>query len=268
MKRDSLNILGLDLGEEIFKDPKNIVESYWFQHIPFLNWLLVRCNPVTFLEMGVQYGMSYFVVCEYFKQHPLGRKSFALDNWVGDVNTQLYDSSVYDLFSTLNEQYSDFSFPMVGDFKDGLKKIEDNSIELAHIDGCHTYQAVNEDFNNLKGNMRNNGIILFHDINEYQINFGAYRFWREIEEEYETFSFMHGHGLGVLKLNSSIPTPIDKLFNLESIEKIFFQDLFKTLGERLEFKIKLERSWQDISNLNKIITEQRNSNKFSLRKFI
>ena len=76
----------------------------------------------------------------------------------------------------------------------------DGSIDLLHIDGLHTYEAVKEDFTNWYPKVRPGGIILFHDVMARIKDFGAWKFFDELLlSEQDIFRFNHGFGLGVLR---------------------------------------------------------------------
>ena len=49
-----------------------------------------------------------------------------------------------------------------------------------------------------RSTVRDGGVILFHDIAERENGFGVWRLWEEIAEPGRSFTFEHGHGLGVL----------------------------------------------------------------------
>ncbi|MDZ7782669.1 MAG: class I SAM-dependent methyltransferase [Halioglobus sp.] len=85
-------------------------------------------------------------------------------------------------------------------FNDALQHFNDDSIDLLHIDGLHTYEAVQEDFNNWYPKLKPGGIMLFHDVMAKIKDFGVWRFFEDLEREHEeTFKFNHGYGLGVLR---------------------------------------------------------------------
>ena len=99
-------------------------------------------------------------------------------------------------------------------FEEALPHFEDESIDLLHIDGFHTYEAVRGDFESWYPKVKPGGIVIFHDVAARLKDFGAWRFWAEISETHqphETFAFRHGFGLGVLRKPG--PTPAAPLFD-------------------------------------------------------
>ena len=111
-----------------------------------------------------------------------------------------YDNSIFeDVRHHARENYRGISYLLRMLFNDALPHFEDESIDLLHIDGLHTYEAVQEDFTNWYPKVTPGGIILFHDIEARQSDFGVWKFWSELEAQHETFAFRHGFGLGVLR---------------------------------------------------------------------
>jgi hypothetical protein len=72
---------------------------------------------------------------------------FAIDTWGGDPQSGHYGAEVLtDLRSHHEPLYGSFSTLLQSDFDDALSSFQRGSIDLLHIDGYHTYEAVAHDF--------------------------------------------------------------------------------------------------------------------------
>ena len=174
--------------------------STWVDHLPFGYDLVGALRPDVVVELGTQSGVSYFGFCQAVREHGFDTRCHAVDTWRGDAHTSTYDETVWSEVSAHNdEHYADFSTLHRMLFQDALRLFEPESIDLLHIDGYHTYEAVRGDFEDWYPKVRPGGIVLFHDIAARLLDFGAWRFWDELMAGHETFWFKHGFGLGVLR---------------------------------------------------------------------
>ena len=226
-----------NIPRQIIK-PSRIVQPYsWIGHIPFAMWIVEQLKPRVFVELGTHSGNSYFAVCQTVKHFKLGTKCFAVDSWKGDPQAGFYDDSIYNEVSAYNEKtYSHFSLLKHMLFNEALNDFPDRTIDLLHMDGCHTYEAVNNDFQNWLPKMSDKGIILIHDIAEKDRDFGVQKFWEKIVEEYHHFSFVHSSGLGVLGVgNGPFPASICELFEAEHVatKRESIRDFYSTLSNIL-----------------------------------
>lgn len=195
--------------------PKSLMSPYsWAGHLSFAYWLMEQLSPDVFVELGTHTGNSYFTFCQSVKENALFTKCYAVDTWQGDDHAGEYSSEVYDYVSRHNdEHYKNFSNLMKMTFDDALNYFEDESIQLLHIDGLHTYDAVKNDFETWLPKLKKDGIILFHDTMVRERNFGVWKLWAELRKKYkDSFEFQHSHGLGVLRLGGNGNRDLDEFF--------------------------------------------------------
>lgn len=209
----------------------------WAGHIPFAFWLLPKLKPQTFVELGSYSGISYFSFCEAALQSCASTVCYAIDTWQGDEHAGIYDESVYSKFLVDNERYKKFSTPLRCNFDEALLRFEDNSIDLLHIDGLHTYEAVRHDFESWKCKLTDDAVVLFHDTEVTHSSFGVHRYWQELKLVFKTFEFKHSNGLGILFINPKSDIRISLQSDLTKSEDATL--LFSALGERFELRAKL-----------------------------
>lgn len=172
----------------------------WLEHIPFAYDLVHSVGPELVVELGTHYGESYFGFCQAVEDAGIPCECRAVDTWSGDAHAGLYDEAVFVQVEAHNQKYyRRFSSLIRSSFDDAIGKFQDGTISILHIDGLHTYEAVSHDFQLWLPKVRAGGVVLFHDIAERGHDFGVWRLWDELQQKFPTFSFYHGHGLGVLR---------------------------------------------------------------------
>lgn len=230
------------LTDSSFKDPEYLAPSAWVEHIPFAFWLAENLAPKMFVELGVHYGVSYFAFCQALKQNDIPSICYAVDNWKGDEHAGFYSEDIYNQVSSYNsERYGGFSYLLRSEFSEAVNYFSEGSIDLLHIDGYHTYEAVKSDFSLWSSRLSERAIVLFHDTNVREKGFGVFKLWEELAEQYPSFEFKHGYGLGVLAVGKKIESKISFLFNkkfAEDHQKI--RKYYKRLGNAFIEKIRLK----------------------------
>ena len=191
--------------------------SAWLGHAPFLKFLIREFRPSVFVELGVHNGFSYFLACQSIKECALDTSAYAVDHWQGDSQAGFFDDSVFQGVLKLNSKYREFSTLLKMTFLEALDSFEDSTVDLLHIDGLHTYEAVKQDFESWLCKMSTNGIILLHDIYVRRDSFGVFKFWEEIKTKFKTMEFVGSHGLGVVFLGE-IPDGLLHKFYINSLE--------------------------------------------------
>ncbi len=214
--------------ESINFSPKNLAsESAWIGHLSFANWITREVKPRIFVELGTHAGTSYFAFCQSVMNSKLSTKCFAVDSWAGDEHAGFYSEEVYSRVKTENEQYKGFSTLVRKSFDDAIEVFQDNSIDILHIDGLHTYDAVKHDFYSWLPKLSPDAYVIFHDTNVHERDFGVHKFWNEIENSYNSIEFFHAHGLGIIQLGD---TP-HSLIPSEKEEQGAMREFFNALSQ-------------------------------------
>jgi glycosyltransferase involved in cell wall biosynthesis len=226
--------------------PKRVCEpTGWVPHIPFAATLVQALRPKVIVELGTHSGNSYFSFCQAVEEFRLPTLCYAVDTWQGDAQAGTYDESVFRHVSDYNTaNYQRFSYLLRMTFNEAVSQFSDESIDILHMDGLHTYEAVKQDFLTWLPKVRTGGIMLFHDVCVRLGDFGIWRFWDEIQAEYpHTLLLQHACGLGVLVkggLKGAEPTFLHQL--TEKSRSMFWQSLFAIGGERVLFMSQAEQS--------------------------
>lgn len=219
----------------LFSFPKRLVEPpSWVGHIPFAMLLVELTQPKILVELGTHSGNSYCALCQAVQELSLDTKCYAVDTWIGDAHAGQYDMSVLvDLQKHHDSLYNRCSTLMQTTFDDAQSIFLDGSIDLLHIDGLHTYDAVKHDFEHWLPKLSSRAVVIFHDIDVRMLDFGVWKFWEEIKGNYPSFEFFHSHGLGVIAFGPEYPASLDIFFNPGSNPSTI-RDFFHRMGLVLE----------------------------------
>lgn len=226
-----------DLNWMFFEPSLLPLESAWIGHIPFAAWVIAAAQPRVVVELGTHSGASFAAFCDAVKRFKMSEtRCFAVDTWTGDAQAGFYSDEVYHALSRhVVAQFGDMAVLKRMSFDATRDDFADGSVDLLHIDGYHTYEAVRHDFETWRSKLSPRGVVLFHDTNERVADFGVWRYWAELRAEFPGFEFLHSHGLGVLAVGKAAPVALQQLCKLadpRAIRRI--QVRFEALGRHLE----------------------------------
>ena len=244
------------------------IES-WHRHIPFAFALLDMAKPNVYVELGTHKGDSYSAFCQGVVQQQLPTRCYAVDTWQGDEHAGEYSSEVYDdLVAWHNPRYSRFSTLLRMTFDEALAHFPDGSVDVLHIDGLHTYDAVKHDFESWLPKMSERGVVLFHDTNVRHSDFAVWQLWAELEGQYPSFEFPFGFGLGLLAIGSDVPEPVLAFIeyaknHVTEVVEFFYErgnaaELRKTTAEIKRLQTHLDSIGQQLSHAREVV-EQRDA---------
>ena len=202
--------------------PRLLKSPWWIGHIPFAFELVARLRPRVVVELGTYSGSSFAAFCQAVEACGVDAKCYGIDLWEGDIHMGKFDE---ELFREISE-YLAKAFPGIAtlvrkDFNEASALFAAKSVDLLHIDGTHTFEAVGNDFHTWLPKMSERGVVLFHDVNVNVENtgpasakFGVRRFFDSVKDRYPHLEFDHCWGLGMLVVGDAAPAPVLELVEL------------------------------------------------------
>jgi SAM-dependent methyltransferase len=199
---------------------------------------MAALRPCTLVELGTHKGDSYMAFCQAAAAFDLDTKCFAVDNWTGDVHIGEMPEQVYGDVKAANARYAAFSTLVRADFTEAADRFAEGSIDLLHIDGTHTYEAVARDVRTWLPKLSRRGVVLMHDIAVKLPDFGVHKIWDELAATHpHHLAFHHSAGLGVVAIGDDVPHAFLALLSAPPERKRLIVDFFARLGDGLSAEI-------------------------------
>lgn len=182
------------------------IDSAWKGHRKFAEWLVNRTNPEVIVDLGVDNGFSTFCFGTPRIGHVYGVDSFEGDPCAGKRDIRTY----WGVLQVQEELKMRDNITFIKCYFDELATVWNKPIDILHIDGNHSYEAVKEDFFTWCRFLKDDGVILMHDTFVFQPGFGVNRFFEEIP--FPKINFTNSYGLGVVTHNQQLLNEIKRQF--------------------------------------------------------
>lgn len=202
--------------------------SPWSGHRSFGYDLIANIQPKIVVELGSFYGCSTFTFAQAIKDLNLSTVLWSIDLWeeFDEYTQDDYKKDIYNAFKQIRDSCYDKKYieMLKMTFDQARDQFANSSVDILHIDGSHFYEDVKHDFESWLPKLKENGIILFHDVSDDEINgdkMGSYYFWKELEEIYPYHClFDFSCGLGLIFLSEKIYNQFLAEVDLEYYQKI------------------------------------------------
>ena len=237
--------LGYSDGLELEYPIRLVTPPAWLGHTPFAFWLVGALRPRVLVELGVHTGNSYCAFAQAVKARALDTRCFGIDHWRGDEHSGLYSDDVYEELRAHHDPlYGAFSTLLRCTFDEALTYFSDGSVDVLHIDGFHSYEAVAHDFSAWLSRMSARGVVLLHDTNVRERGFGIWRFWEELAARYPTLELTHSYGLGMAYVGREpLCGPVETLFGMKTeAELTRVREYFARLGKSIVDRFALDEA--------------------------
>jgi predicted O-methyltransferase YrrM len=185
-----------------YEEKKKIIQSItsaWSGHYNFAEWLVKETKPSTIVELGVDYGFSLFT----FASQQIGTV-YGIDCFAGDQQTSFRNTEEFVLEKLKETEIN--NVVLIKDYFSLANKRWVKPIDILHIDGLHTYEAVKEDYENWSKFVKDDGVILLHDTCIYGGDFGVWKLFEGIQ--LPKVNFQHSAGLGVISKDINVISKI------------------------------------------------------------
>jgi hypothetical protein len=198
----------------------------WGGHRAFAYDLVRWMRPARVAELGVHWGTSFFAFAQAVKDGRMKETELVgVDTFEGEDHAGHYGPEVLEAVRRIVREH----FPGLKItlhkmlFREALAHVADGSIDLLHIDGLHTYDAVKDDFETWLPKLAPEGIMLFHDVAP-GTGYGSTDYWKELSALHPSFAFTHSWGLGVLFPKGDA--------RLKELQKVGLEDKIALYGYR------------------------------------
>ncbi len=179
------------------------IDSAWKGHRNFAVWLSKRLKPNIVVDLGVDYGFSTYCFAATGIGHVYG-----IDSFEGDAQAGMRDT--HSLVIGNLERLKLKNVTLLKGYFGAVARSWDRPIDILHIDGLHTYEAVKNDYEAWRPFVSESGVILFHDT--CVPNFGVRRLFNEINVSKTNLS--NSCGLGVVATNPELIAEISSVFSV------------------------------------------------------
>lgn len=180
-------------NELIIDQILNNTPSAWLGHRDFAIWLVKELKPQVTVDLGVDYGHSTFI----FGAPDIG-KVYGIDCFSGDVHAGFRNT--YEYVNNIKNLHNFDNTTFIQGYFDKVAETWTQKIDILHIDGLHTYDAVKYDYLTWCKFLKINSVILFHDVESFKDSVG--KFFNELP--LYKCQFDHSAGLGVASRNPEI----------------------------------------------------------------
>lgn len=220
------------LGTVMLRTAARLVRPFaWVGHLPFAHVLIRLMQPRVVVELGTHTGNSFCGFCQAVAAEALDTRCYAVDTWGGDAQAGYYGDAVYaELAPYVELAYGGFARLLRTSFDEALNQFDDGSIDLLHIDGLHSYEAVRHDYDAWKRKLSPRSVVLFHDTRVFDRGFGVHHVWAELREQHAGFEFLHSHGLGVLLVGTEVEPALRVFIELANEDPEPLQAMFERVA--------------------------------------
>jgi len=180
------------------------ITSAWLGHVDLAVWLTYRFSPQIVVDLGVDYGVSTYAWGVSGMSQVIG-----IDWFQGDVHAGIRDTYV-EVVALGNRMAESLDMGRsVRIWKSSFDEAAasfDRKADIIHLDGLHTYEAVQQDLRAWLPKLAKGGLLIMHDIRAFPDSVG--RIFDGLPQH--KIAFDHSAGLGIVSTDREKIAIIDR----------------------------------------------------------
>jgi predicted O-methyltransferase YrrM len=174
------------------------IDSTWKGHEQFVIWLVKRLQPKIVVDLGFDRGLSTLAFAYKNRGHVFGIDWFFEEGSYAEKSYAL-DTAFRNITEALKRNYVKNIHLIIGPYRDVLKNWH-QPIDIFHIDWVHTYRAVKFQYDSWRPHLKEDAILLIHDVLAYPDEVG--KFFTQLPDP--KCVLKDGKGLGVASSNRDL----------------------------------------------------------------
>jgi hypothetical protein len=205
--------------------------------LPLMRFVIELLRPKVFVELGAEHGVPYCASCQVVEELGLKTRYYSICSLKpGQQDDGVRAEILMKLQEYHDTLYEGLSQAVHYKFNDAPPDFEDGAIDLLHIRGQHSYDAIKDLFNRWLPRMSDEGIIGLSNMNVREIHRDGRQLWDEFKFLYPHLEVIYENDLGPVSSDLHKTLSIQCLISVREVDASLLNLVFRQLGRRLELQ--------------------------------
>lgn len=238
----------------MFWRPDYLRHSPWLEHVPFLFWLVEAHQPQMAVTLGMKSGVAHFALCQAVQRLRLGTRCYATFRERGDA---VYPSH-QEVSDYHDSRFDSFSYFLDGSSVRAASQFEDGSIDLLLLNPV-AEERLEDLLVRWQPKLSTHALVLVPGISKRDPGCDTFRAFEAMAQQYPTYIFHHGDGLGAISVGGNLGPLLNNLFDPEvstSAQQVV-REVFGRLGRTCRDALLAREYLQKAEALEASLAEQK-----------